>query len=221
MGTVVVLARAPEAGRVKRRLETTLGRGRTFALYRAFLADTLEAARKSGARSTLLVHSKASDFEEQVLADRAIEQRGASFGERLDAAILDASRLHGSPVVCLGPDTPHLGPDAIRRAFELLGTTDAVLGPSTSGRLHLLGFTGEPHPVAPAFARSSGEAAAVAKILRTAHRRMRLTEACFDVATPADMGALVQRLALLRESGAPWAPPRTIGLLTAWDMLSS
>lgn len=203
---ILVFARAPELGRVKTRLEPALGAVRTLALYRAFLADTLEAARATGAR-VLLAHTR-GDFEERDLADDAFEQRGESFGARFDAALGDAYARHGGPTVLVGADTPHLGSALLRDALDRLRTVDAVLGPSTEGGFYLLGFRGAPARVAGAFAESN-EAAAVARLTAAS-----LLPPSFDIDVPEDLGNLLLQCET-REAAQEWVPPRTRAFLRA------
>lgn len=201
---VLVFARAPELGKAKTRLEPTLGRERTLRLYRAFLADTLDAARGTGAR-VLLAHTPGA-FEERARADDAFEQRGETFGERFDQALLDARARVDGPVVLVGADTPHLGPAPLREALDLLQEKEAVLGPSTEGGFYLLGFRGAPTPVAKAFGEPN-EAAAVARLVSPA-----ILSPSFDVDVAEDLANLLLHCETMRAAGA-WIPRETVAAL--------
>jgi glycosyltransferase A (GT-A) superfamily protein (DUF2064 family) len=68
-----------------------------------------------------------------------LEQRGQSFGERLQAAFADARRLGYRRIVAVGNDTPGLTARHLRRAFAALERAPLVLGPSTDGGVYLIG----------------------------------------------------------------------------------
>lgn len=133
----LVVAKAPEAGRVKTRLGAEIGMHRAAELASASLLDTLAAcAAAVGAGRCHL--SLAGDLDRAVDAGelRAAlsgwtvhPQRGASFGARL----ADAHRRVPGPVVQVGMDTPHVTPDLLLGAAAGLADHDAVLGPAEDG----------------------------------------------------------------------------------------
>jgi glycosyltransferase A (GT-A) superfamily protein (DUF2064 family) len=69
---------------------------------------------------------------------KQLEQRGRSFGERLQAAFGDARRLGYERVIAVGTDTPSLGTRQIRRALAALDHHPVVLGPSDDGGVYLI-----------------------------------------------------------------------------------
>ena len=214
-GAVLIFARRPELGQVKTRLATCIGKKTAFALYRAFLQDTLLSARESGA-TILLAHTPGGHFPEQELADITIEQRGSSFGQRFDAAFADArGRLPDEmPLVLIGADTPHLPPRSLRNALDSLGEFKAVIGPSSNGGFYLLGFSATPVPIAEAFAHSSDrETTEVVQLLNQAGVRPKLLDFWFDVDLPEDLVKLVAFLDLLETVAAEWIPQHTRDLL--------
>lgn len=187
-GTVVVFARAPGRGDAKTRLAPTLGPELTARLYRAMLTDTLRNARLAGAR-VALAHTPSTPFPEQSLADLLIEQRGTTFGERFDHALADAYAATGGPLALIGADTPHLSPEALRRAFETLERKDAVIGPGPEGGFYLIGFRQQPTSVRDAF-DASNETAALAARLRP-RGSVALLEPTFDLDLPSDLVELM------------------------------
>lgn len=213
-GAVVVFARAPERGRVKTRLAPLLGDERTLALYRAFLADTMAAARASGA-FVVLAHTPGR-FEERALADAALEQVGESFAERFDRA-LAAAREHlgsGVPFVVVGADAPHLSPASLRDALGRLDRSGTVVGPSGEGGFYLLGFRDRVVPVGGVFA-APNDAAALLRLLAREGLGPELLPRVDDVDVPDDLVGLLFELEL-REAAGEWAPPATSKLLASW-----
>ncbi len=105
MSTVIVIAKAPVAGRVKTRLTPPCTPGQAARLAEAALADTLAAVTACGAdRRVLALDGLAGDW----LAPgfEVVPQRGDGLAERLAAAFADA----GEPAFLVGMDTPQLTP---------------------------------------------------------------------------------------------------------------
>lgn len=202
---IVVFARAPELGRVKTRLSPGLGEKRTLDLYRAFLSDTLEHARSTGARVVLAHTPTREPFAEQAAADECVIQPEASFGERFDHALRSTN---AERVVLVGADAPHVGPDVLLAALGMLRDRSAVLGPGTEGGFYLLGCRTPPPSVAAAFDEPN-EAAAVCRALRPA-----LLPPSFDVDVSRDLANLILHLETLQAAGAP-VPRRTSGTIRA------
>lgn len=175
-----------------------LGAELTTRLYQAMLHDTLGNARLSGV-SIVLAHTGAPDPTSRALVDHVITQRGATFGERFDHALSEAFEANGAPIVIIGADTPHLGAEALRQAFETLARSDAVVGPSTEGGFYLLGFRERPIDVRGAFDHAN-EAAALAELL-LARGSVELLGPSFDLDVPGDLVELMLRAELDRAMG--------------------
>jgi rSAM/selenodomain-associated transferase 1 len=143
-GTLMVFARAPVEGAVKRRLAAALGPARALALYQAFLDDACAlagAVASSGARAVLAV---AGAVDHPAIARLArehglavVEQRGDDLGARMAHAI--ASQLAYGPVCVIGSDSPTLERALVEDAFARLERHDVVLGPATDGGYWLVG----------------------------------------------------------------------------------
>jgi rSAM/selenodomain-associated transferase 1 len=134
---VLVVAKAPEVGRVKTRLGAVIGMEGAARVAAAALLDTVAAATAAvGADHCHL--SLGGDLDRAVAAAELRKalagwtvhpQRGTSLGDRLARA---HARVRG-PVVQVGMDTPHLTPALLREAGEGLEEHDAVLGPAEDG----------------------------------------------------------------------------------------
>jgi glycosyltransferase A (GT-A) superfamily protein (DUF2064 family) len=207
---------------VKTRLHPFIGEPATLALYRAFLADTLHAARQSSA-TTLLAHSSGPHFPEQDLADIAFEQRGNSFAERFDAALEDAANQlpNETPLVLIGADTPHLSPKFLRKTFDVLKTWEAVIGPNVNGGFYLLGFASHPVPVSEIFSHpSTEEPTELLRLLRKARLRTLFLESQFDVDLPEDLMRLIRLIDRLESSDADLIPKNTRNVLHDTGIIS-
>ena len=136
---VLVVAKAPVAGRVKTRLGADVGMATAADLAAASLLDTMTACREAFGPDACLL-SLSGDFADSVRGDELIRasegwsvgrQRGSTFAERLANAHLDVPP--GGPVVQVGMDTPQLTSDLLREVAETAQHHDAVLGPAEDG----------------------------------------------------------------------------------------
>jgi rSAM/selenodomain-associated transferase 1 len=135
--TVLVMAKAPVAGRVKTRLCPPCSPGEAAAVAGAALVDTLDAVLSSGAaRRLLALDGEPGDW----LAPgfEVVAQRGASFNERLQAAWAEVD----GPCIQIGMDTPQVTGATLDHALQVLDTYDAALGPATDGGWWALALRG-------------------------------------------------------------------------------
>ena len=204
--TLLVLAKAPETGRVKTRLCPPLTPAEAADLAAAALLDTLAAVRAvPGGRvvvalaGRLSAAARAIELAAQLRGVATRHQRGPDLGHRIAAAHVDvACLLPGRPVLQLGMDTPQVEPALLTEAAVplSLGTADAVLGPAADGGWWALGLR-DPRAAAaiaavPTSRDDTGERTAHA--LRAAGLRVGLLPELTDVDTAAD-AAVVARLA--------------------------
>ncbi len=207
---------------MKTRLAPCIGKPATLSLYRAFLADTLHAARRSGA-TIVFAHTPGPHFPEQDLADITFEQRGNSFAERFDAALEDAANQlpNETPLVIIGADTPHLSPKFLRKTFDSLKSCGAVIGPNVNGGFYLLGFASHLVPVSEVFSRSSTEQpAGLVRLLHKARLRTVFVESQFDVDLPQDLMKLIRLIDSLEASDADLIPKNTRNVLHDMGIIS-
>jgi rSAM/selenodomain-associated transferase 1 len=141
---VIVLAKAPVAGRVKTRLCPPCTPSQAAAVAAAALADTLDVVAESRAGRRILAVDGPCDPPTGWMV-RA--QRGATLGFRLAHAFLDCDGP-GRPTVLIGMDTPQLSTQDLDDAFRRLtapGGPDAVLGPASDGGWWTLGLRDARH----------------------------------------------------------------------------
>jgi rSAM/selenodomain-associated transferase 1 len=154
-GQILVLAKAPQPGRVKTRLCPPCTPEEAARIAAAALADTLEAAGAARAAARVLV----VDGEHPAPPGWAVlPQRGGPLGERIAHAFADA---RPAATVLIGMDTPQVTAGHLEAALSLLTTAggpDAVLGPAADGGWWALGL------------RDPGLAAAVRRIVTSTAR---------------------------------------------------
>lgn len=183
LGSVLVIAKSPVAGRVKTRLAPAFGLGGAAALARAALADTFEAVRQIPARRRVLVlDGPAGHWVPPWL--EVIPQAAGGLDLRLSAAF-DAVAGSG-PAVLVGMDTPQLGAGAFA-AFDP-DREDACLGLAPDGGYWSIGFAD------PAQARAAISGVPMSTPRTGAHQlsrligaglSVRLLDAMADVDTPS------------------------------------
>lgn len=132
--TLIVFARAPRLGRVKRRLAAEIG---DLAAQRFCRLTTESMIRRLAAdrrwRILLAVTGGRYRWPRGLLW---IRQRGGDLGARMAQAIRAAPP---GPVVLVGSDIPGIGPGHIARAFAALSGSHAVFGPAVDGGYWLVG----------------------------------------------------------------------------------
>lgn len=198
--TIILMAKAPRAGRVKTRLCPPLSPSGAAALYHCFLRDSIALVRSvTGARPVVAYAPRRARrfFAAQCPGFRLVPQRGPDLGARLAGAFATVFADGPPAALAVGADTPTLPAALVRRALALLadGRRDVVLGPSADGGYYLIGlraarpelFAGVPW----------GTSAVLAETLRRA-ADAELRVACLppwsDVDTPSDLALMAAML---------------------------
>ncbi|WP_193612072.1 DUF2064 domain-containing protein [Nocardioides lijunqiniae] len=147
MSRVLVVAKAPVAGRVKTRLGADIGLDAAAEVAAAALLDTLHACAEAfpeGRRHLALAGDlapavRSAELREALAGWDVFAQEGDGFAERLvHAHTVVAGRGDGA-VVQIGMDTPQVTPTLLLDAVEALGEPsapdahDGVLGPADDG----------------------------------------------------------------------------------------
>ena len=204
MGTRValcIMAKAPEAGRVKTRLCPPLSPDDAAELYRCFLLDKIAQARGVAGAERVLAYApaQAAAVFEALAPDFALlAQRGDDLTARLVAVCDDLFRGGFDAAIMIDSDTPTLPTERLERAVALMseGAPDLVLGPSEDGGYYLIGLR-RPHPEL-----FEGMPWSTPAVLEETLRRARALglsstrlEAWYDVDTAADLVRLQVELA--------------------------
>ncbi len=142
--TVIVMAKAPVAGRSKTRLGRDIGAARAAYVSARLIERTMDAVmegRNAGWwRASAAVDPAAAlgrgVFRRADGVDVFPQARG-DLGVRLLAAMRRAS--DGGPIIVIGADAPAISAVAIERGFRRLKACDVVFGPAEDGGFWLLG----------------------------------------------------------------------------------
>ncbi len=134
---VLVIAKAPVAGRVKTRLCPPLTFDQAAGLAEAALVDTLEAVAGSrSARRTLVLDGEPGPW--LIPGFRVVPQWDGGLDVRLAAAFDHAE----GPALLVGMDTPQVTPGLLDACLDLLAgpAVDAVLGLAEDGGWWAIGL---------------------------------------------------------------------------------
>ncbi|WKV70546.1 DUF2064 domain-containing protein [Streptomyces sp. PCS3-D2] len=134
MSTVLVIAKAPVAGRVKTRLTTRFTPQQAADLARAALEDTLAAVLAAPARRRVLV----LDGEPGPWVPPGIEVVPQCTGG-LDVRLAAAFALAAGPALLIGMDTPQVAPGLLALGLDFT-EADAWFGPADDGGFWALGL---------------------------------------------------------------------------------
>lgn len=147
---LVIFAKAPVLGRVKRRLAADIGALAAVRFQRAstaLLLRRLARDRRWVCWLALTPDGAASGPRFWRAPARRIAQGGGDLGRRMARpfARLPPTCLPSGPVVVVGSDIPAITAAHIAAAFHLLGQNDLVFGPARDGGFWLLGARRLPH----------------------------------------------------------------------------
>lgn len=141
---LVVLARAPEAGRVKTRLAREIGDRAAVQAYRELGTAVLGAAGRLGDCDLRVAYTPA-DQEGRMRAwlgpaPGYEPQLQGDLGARMLSAIAGRFAAGAGKVLLIGTDCPDLDPALFETAFARLDRADVVLGPAIDGGYYLVGM---------------------------------------------------------------------------------
>lgn len=147
---LIIMAKLPVMGRVKRRLAREIGDVAAIRFYRTTVAHTVQ---RLGAdprwRTYLAVTPDAAMTAACWPMSRnlaRIPQGEGDLGRRMQSLF---DRLPPGPAVIVGSDIPAIRASHIACAFALLGRADAVFGPATDGGYWLVGLKRSPRRLVP------------------------------------------------------------------------
>jgi rSAM/selenodomain-associated transferase 1 len=130
--TLLVFARAPEAGRSKTRLAAGIGEQHALRVYHALLRRTAAVLDAWPGAVRISLAGDAASFAASPLAGfPTAPQIGDGLGARLAAGVAAAMGAHG--VIAIGSDCPSLAVTHLERLTALLRTVPVVLGPARDG----------------------------------------------------------------------------------------
>jgi rSAM/selenodomain-associated transferase 1 len=145
---LVVMAKAPVAGRVKTRLSVEVGVATPVRFVRHSLAALLQRVTAAPRWSTLLAVTPDTTASSRLWPWGVpfMPQGSGDLGARMQR-LFDCAPP--GPVVIVGTDIPDVTRTHIAAAFRLLGRHDAVFGPAADGGYWLVGLRRRPRVLRP------------------------------------------------------------------------
>jgi uncharacterized protein len=141
MRHLVIFARAPQFGRVKRRLGQAIGTAEATRFYRATLRRQIATLSRDPRWKVWLFVTPDTErrhpmWRGAVPPERVQPQGRGDLGQRM---LLPFQKLPPGPVVLVGSDIPAMNPSHIAHAFRLLARHGLVFGPASDGGFWLIG----------------------------------------------------------------------------------
>jgi rSAM/selenodomain-associated transferase 1 len=143
-----LLAKYPEAGKVKTRLAQEVGARNAASIYKAIAERVfIETSPDGGSgfeRTVFYAPSEdGSRFESWMPGETLHAQRGGDIGEIMSNALKDLFEAGAIRAVITGADIPGLNREIIKEAFLRLDDADVVIGPAEDGGYYLIGMKAE------------------------------------------------------------------------------
>ncbi len=138
---LVIFARTPQLGRVKRRLARDIGTRDATRFYRATLDELMRSMSNDPRWIVWLFVTPDTTLRDPVWRgavppERVRSQGRGDLGQRM---LRPFRTLPPGPVLLVGSDIPGMRPSHIADAFRLLGRHDLVFGPAHDGGFWLIG----------------------------------------------------------------------------------
>jgi len=184
--TVIVFARAPRLGTVKRRLAAGIGARAALRFHLAMLRRIVRLLAGHRRFRAVLATTPDRAHARWPRGLARIPQGQGDLGQRMERA---ANRYRRGRVVLIGCDIPSLALSDLHAAFRALGSADAVFGPAEDGGYWLVALA--PRRPAHPFAgvRWSSPHALADTLRNFAHRKVRFLRRLRDVDDEADYRA--------------------------------
>lgn len=152
---IIVMVKAPRAGRVKTRLVPTLSAYQAAALAACFARDAVSNMQRIKP-DTIIAYAPAEGraIIENILSENIlpanllyVEQRGSDLGARLVSVAADVHARGFSPLIFIGTDSPTLPVSFIEDAIRALvkDQADITLGGTDDGGYYAIGMR-RPYP---------------------------------------------------------------------------
>jgi hypothetical protein len=208
------MARVPEAGKVKTRMQPDLSPERCASLYRAFLGDAIDLSMSIEGVAHFLSFTPVEGrhvLERMVPPGvELIPQAGHDLGSVMDGLMKALFARGYSPVVLFGSDIPALQPRALDCALAMLKDCDICLGPSRDGGYYLVGAG---NPVSPIFQGIPWSTPRVLELTlqkaASAGLKTAMLEELEDVDTVEELQSLEKEIIRLRGEPGARIPVRT------------
>ncbi len=188
---IIIMCKAPVAGRVKTRLMRSFSADETAAIHQAMATTVIKRALRLFDDVYIAADDPAHPFFARFAAAgfnaHIVAQGEGDLGARMGRMMHDAFNQGAASVMLLGTDSPHMRDARLIEAAEALNAYDVVLGPVEDGGYDLVAVRGDwPIFADVAWSTSSVLDQTLANINRLNLRCKRLAHN-FDIDTPEDL----------------------------------
>jgi hypothetical protein len=186
---LVIMAKSPALGRVKRRLGHEIGDVAALRFYRSCLLHILLRLARDPRWQTLIAVTPDREAAAYLLPLRGktkrLPQGNGDLGHRMQRLF---KHLPPGPVIIVGGDVPSINPGLVEKSFKQLGGADAVFGRATDGGYWLIGLKRMPRVLRPFNSvRWSGPHAFADTIANLKGKRIVFAATLSDVDTEVDL----------------------------------
>jgi glycosyltransferase A (GT-A) superfamily protein (DUF2064 family) len=142
---VLIMARAPRRGEVRRALEPLIGADRCAALQAQLIKTAVGWGNEVAPAAVHVAHDPPDAAGEirRLLSPQTVlfPQNGDGIAGRLADAAARVFARHSGPLLIVWPDLPRMRPEHAHAALhDLASGCDAVLGPALEGGFYLIGI---------------------------------------------------------------------------------
>jgi len=144
---LLVFARTPELGTVKKRLAADIGADQALRCYELLLYLTLSQALQVDAHRFLYFHPQKRESIPGLSAPLSeicsirCQKPDSDLGTKMFAALSETLiKDKCEQALLVGTDIPFLGNEQMQQAFSLLTSADIVLGPTIDGGYYMVGI---------------------------------------------------------------------------------
>jgi rSAM/selenodomain-associated transferase 1 len=222
MRTLGIFAKQPVPGRVKTRLAADWGNERAAALYECFVRDLLSKFATAGDRRVIGFApnvDEARQWFDAASGQAVVEswtlwpQPELDLGSRMASYFETWTESSADRTILIGSDSPSLPAEYLEQAWQLLETSDCVLGPATDGGYYLIGLRGTVADFDAPFRNvewsTAGVLAQTVGQLKQHGLSLGLLPPWYDVDSAESVVTLTGHLAAIEHSGNPGCLPAT------------
>lgn len=184
---VIIMCKAPVAGRVKTRLTPPYSAEEATAIYRAMAETVIEQTSSMFSNVWIASDDISHPFFGQFKL-RLIDQGEGDLGDRMSRLMQMAFRDGADSLLFLGTDSPHMSDSRLQSAAALLSGCDVVIGPVEDGGYDLIAMNG-PHPELFSRIRWSSEHVLQETFqhVERLHLKLKLLDMSYDLDTPESL----------------------------------
>lgn len=141
---IIIMAKVPEAGKVKTRLNSEFTALQSAEISKAFLQDVKKKA--SNLNKNVFIAFSPPNKKNRLMdmihdETNLIEQVGETLGDKMFNAFLTVFERGFDSAVMIGTDSPTFPPESIKAAFDALELNhDIVIGKTDDGGFYLVGM---------------------------------------------------------------------------------